>query len=283
MADRLFVLLQYLLPQQLLSRLVGRLARSRHDAIGKPFIRWFARRYRVDMSEAANSDPLAYANFIDFFTRPLKPGARPLAGDSNTAVSPADGRISQLGDIEADQLLQAKGRHYAVQTLLGDDTEATAAFTGGQFITVYLSPRDYHRVHMPLDGTLTAMHYVPGQLFSVNDATARHVPNLFARNERVVCLFDTAQGPMAMVLVGAMIVAGIETVWRGEVCPATRQAFSINYRSKPWRLQLKRGEEMGRFKLGSTVIVLFGAEAQKLAESLQAGDKVVMGQSLATD
>ena len=215
----LFVALQKIVPQHLLSRIVGRVAESRR--FKKPFINWFAARYGVDMSEAQEQDPLAYDNFNAFFTRALKLGARPLAegiGGALPILCPADGAISQLGDITEKGLLQAKGRHYTVADLLASENDA-AAFDGGCFATVYLSPKDYHRVHMPLAGRLTKMSYVPGDLYSVNQQTAEGVPNLFARNERLVCLFDTELGPMAVVLVGAMIVAGIETVWAGRVCP----------------------------------------------------------------
>jgi phosphatidylserine decarboxylase len=238
------------------------------------------KRYNVDMAEAHQTDPMAFENFIDFFTRELKAGARPLPVDSSTPVCPADGAINQLGPITEGRLLQAKGRHFSLTQLLGGDEQSSSAFNSGCFMTVYLSPRDYHRVHMPLTGTLTAMTYIPGKLFSVNNTTAEHVPGLFARNERVVCLFDTERGPMAMVLVGAMIVAGVETVWAGEVCPGNRKAFSVHYPQDAPQVTLQRGEEMGRFKLGSTVIVLFGPDAVALKESLKAGDTVRMGEAI---
>jgi len=211
----LFVTLQKLVPQHLLSRVVGRVAES--GRLKKPFIRWFVKRYSVDMSDAQEQDPLAYENFNAFFTRALKAGARPFAEGINDALPilcPADGAISQLGEINEHGLLQAKGRYYTVADLLASNQDA-ADFDGGSFATVYLSPKDYHRVHMPVAGKLTKMSYIPGDLYSVNKQTAEGVPNLFARNERLVCLFDTELGPMAVVLVGAMIVAGIETVWAG--------------------------------------------------------------------
>ncbi|MGM0632812.1 MAG: archaetidylserine decarboxylase [Pseudomonadota bacterium] len=279
MAYRLFLLLQHLVPQHLLSRSVGLLARCRLRWISQPFIRWFIRRYGVDMSEARQEDPGAYADFIDFFTRPLKPGIRPLAGDEATAVCPADGIVSQLGRIRNQSLLQAKGRHFTLEALLGDEQSA-ATFRDGSFATVYLSPRDYHRVHMPLGGRLTAMRYIPGRLFSVNQTTADGIDNLFARNERVVCLFDTDAGPMALVLVGAMIVASVETVWSGEVCPAAGGTFHEDHSRRSPAVQIPRGGEMGRFKLGSTVIVLFGRDAVTLDERLRAGGTVRMGQAL---
>ncbi len=279
MADRLFLLLQHLVPQHLLSRSVGILARCRLRWISQPFIRWFIRRYGVDMSEAQREDPGAYVDFIDFFTRSLKPGIRPLAGDEASAVCPADGILSQLGPIRDESLLQAKGRHFTLRALLGDEPSA-ATFRDGSFATVYLSPRDYHRVHMPLGGRLTAMRYIPGRLFSVNQTTAGGVENLFARNERVVCLFDTDAGPMALVLVGAMIVASVETLWSGEVCPAATGAFYEDYSKRSPAVQIPRGGEMGRFKLGSTVIVLFSRDAVTVNERLRAGDTVQMGQVL---
>ena len=212
MRERLFIISQYLLPQHLLSRLAGGLANCTWNWVKNPFITWFVKRYQVDMSEAAEENPTAYACFNDFFTRALKDGARPLA-DGDEVLCPADGAISQLGRIEHGRIFQAKGQSFSVLELLGGNPEHAALFQGGEFATVYLSPRDYHRVHMPLGGTLTDMIYVPGKLFSVNQSTAENVPELFARNERVVCLFDTPVGPMAVVLVGAMIVASVETVW----------------------------------------------------------------------
>src|SRR5690606_24991155 len=214
----LFIVFQYLVPQHLLSRLVGKIAASELPWIKNPFIDWFSRRYQVDMSEAADPEPRNYPSFNAFFTRALKAGARPLDSDPDSIVSPADGAISQLGAIEAGRIFQAKGQTYTTAELLGD-TDMAALFDGGVFATVYLSPRDYHRVHMPVSGRLLRTLYVPGDLFSVNQTTAENVPRLFARNERLVCLFDTECGPMAVVLVGAMIVAGIDTVWAGQVAP----------------------------------------------------------------
>ncbi|MEX1199063.1 MAG: archaetidylserine decarboxylase [Pseudohongiellaceae bacterium] len=279
MPDRLFILLQYLTPQHLLSRAVGRLARCRLRWISQPFIRWFIRRYGVDMAEADAQDPGAYPDFITFFTRPLRAGIRPLEGDESVAVCPADGQLSQSGRIRDEELLQAKGRTFTLAALLGD-REAAERFRNGRFATLYLSPRDYHRVHMPLGGTLTSMRYIPGRLFSVNQTTAQHVPGLFARNERVVCHFDTEAGPMALVLVGAMIVAGVETVWAGEVCPATRRPFVEDYHQHSPAIHIERGGEMGRFKLGSTVIVLFGQDAVELTPEPGPGDGVRVGQAL---
>ena len=278
MRDRLFILSQYLLPHHLLSRLAGGLANCTWDWVKNPFINWFVKRYQVDMSQAVEQDPMAYPCFNDFFTRALLPDARPLDTDPRSILCPADGAISQLGSIEHGRVFQAKGQSFSVLELLGGNQQHASLFQGGQFATVYLSPRDYHRVHMPLSGTLREMIHVPGKLFSVNQLTAGNVPELFARNERVVCLFDTEAGPMAVVLVGAMIVASIETVWAGLVAPPTRQVRSQEYgTSAP---QLERGAEMGRFKLGSTAIVLFGPGHAQWDEKLLAGSLVRMGQKL---
>jgi phosphatidylserine decarboxylase len=243
-------------------------------------IRLFIRTYHVNMAEAENPDPGSYRSFNAFFTRALRADARPLA--EADILCPADGAISQLGDISYGRIFQAKGRTYSTVELLGGDTERAGQFADGRFATIYLAPRDYHRVHMPLAGRLTATNYVPGKLFSVNTVTANNVDRLFARNERLVCYFDTAAGPMAMVLVGAMIVAGIETVWSGQVAPPPRAPVARDFVSLPKPVELARGEEMGRFKLGSTVILLFpkntvvwdsaytGGAATRLGESLGA-------------
>jgi phosphatidylserine decarboxylase len=278
----LFVTLQKLVPQHLLSRVVGRVAES--GRLKKPFIRWFVKRYSVDMSDAQEQDPLSYENFNAFFTRALKAGARPFAEGINDALPilcPADGAISQLGEINEHGLLQAKGRYYTVADLLASNQDA-ADFDGGSFATVYLSPKDYHRVHMPVAGKLTKMSYIPGDLYSVNKQTAEGVPNLFARNERLVCLFDTELGPMAVVLVGAMIVAGIETVWAGRVCPGRdRHKVQVTqYEATVPAIELAAGAEIGRFYLGSTAIVLFGHAAVELNGKLAADSPVRMGQLL---
>jgi len=278
----LFVTLRKLVPQHLLSRVVGRVAESAR--LKKPFIRWFVKRYSVDMSDAQEQDPLAYENFNAFFTRALKAGARPFAEGINDALPilcPADGAISQLGEINEHGLLQAKGRYYTVADLLASNQDA-ADFDGGSFATVYLSPKDYHRVHMPVAGKLTKMSYIPGDLYSVNKQTAEGVPNLFARNERLVCLFDTELGPMAVVLVGAMIVAGIETVWAGRVCPGRdRHKVQVTqYEATVPAIELAAGAEIGRFYLGSTAIVLFGHAAVELNGKLAADSPVRMGQLL---
>jgi phosphatidylserine decarboxylase len=282
MKASLFILLQYIVPQQLLSRLVGRLANSQISLIKSSFINWFVARYKVDMSEAAQPDATAYADFNSFFTRALRQGARPIDTSPDSLVCPADGAISQLGAIVQNRIFQAKGRSYSVQALLGGDAELANEFSGGSFATVYLSPRDYHRVHMPMDGTLRSMIYVPGKLFSVNTITSEHVDALFARNERVVCIFDTHTGPMALVLVGAMIVAGVETVWAGHICPYNHTQVSTDYQGGPEIIRLKKGEEMGRFKLGSTVVAVFGPDMIKLDPVLEAGTPVRMGQKMAS-
>ena len=278
MRDRLFIIMQYLLPQHLLSRLAGCIADCKWPWLKNAFIGWFAKRYQVDMSEAVEERPTAYGCFNDFFTRALKDGARPLDPAQQSVLCPADGAISQLGAIEHGRIFQAKGQSFSTLELLGGNPEHAALFQGGQFATVYLSPRDYHRVHMPLGGVLRDMIYVPGKLFSVNRNTAENVPELFARNERVVCLFDTEAGPMAVVLVGAMIVASVEPPWAGLVTPPRRELRAQRYgQAAP---TLARGEEMGRFKLGSTAIVLFGPGRTHWEDSLQAGDAVRMGQRM---
>lgn len=280
---RLFLLFQYLLPHHLLSRLAGRFAECRNVAFKNLFIRWFIGRYRVDMTEALAAEPAQYENFNAFFTRALKPGLRPLPADPRAVVSPADGAISAIGRIEEDTIFQAKGKSFSLQALLGGDATQATRFRNGSFATVYLSPRDYHRVHMPLGGTLEELRYVPGTLFSVNQVTAEHIDALFARNERAVCYFETDCGPMAVILVGAMIVAGIETVFAGQVSPAAqRQISSSDYRKTSPRIVLQRGDELGRFKLGSTAIVLFGPDMQDWSEGLQSGTALRMGQTIGT-
>ena len=272
-----FIILQHLLPQHLLSRLVGKLAECRLPWLKNVLIRRFIAQYKVDMSEAVDSEPETYANFNAFFTRALKDGARPIADAA--VVCPADGAISQLGDVNHGRIFQAKGQDYSLQTLLGNDKSLAAEFDGGSFATIYLSPRDYHRVHMPVDGTLRSMSYVPGKLFSVNTTTAENVRSLFARNERAICVFDTEFGPMAMILVGAMIVAGIETVWDGQVAPPPRQITSRHYpQDAP---TLKKGEEMGRFKLGSTVILLFAKDKIDWLDKFEALTPTRLGEALA--
>ncbi|WP_374279062.1 archaetidylserine decarboxylase [Azonexus sp.] len=254
MSDRLAVLPQYLIPKQALTVLAGKLASAEAGRLTTAVIRWFVGRYGVDMAEAANPDVAAYSSFNEFFTRPLQDGARPLA-DADF-LCPVDGAISQFGAIERDQIFQAKGHRYSTTALLGGDRELAARFESGSFATLYLSPRDYHRIHMPCAGKLTRMIYVPGALFSVNPTTARGVPGLFARNERVVCLFESAVGPFALVLVGATIVGSMATVWHGTVNPP-RPGVVREWRYDEQNIVLHQGEEMGRFLLGSTVVLLF--------------------------
>lgn len=255
MSDRLKILLQHGLPKQLLTRLAGRVAGAEGGAMTTRLIAWFVARYRVDMTEAENPDIASYPSFNAFFTRPLKPGARPIA-DADF-VSPVDGAISQLGDIDDHHIVQAKGHRYTVTDLLGGDAALAERFRHGRFANLYLSPRDYHRLHMPCDGRLVRMVHVPGALYSVNPVTARGVPNLFARNERVVCQFESDQhGPFVMVLVGATIVGSMATAWHG-VVNARRSGKLSQWDYSDQNILLKQGEEMGRFLLGSTVIMLF--------------------------
>ncbi|MEM0954076.1 MAG: archaetidylserine decarboxylase [Pseudomonadota bacterium] len=275
----LFILLQRLIPQQDLSRLIGWLARSRTPWISRPFIRWFARYYGVDMSEAAEPELDAYQSFNEFFTRALHDNARPLDPEQSALLCPADGAISQIGAITGGSIFQAKGRYFSAENLLADVDRADA-FHNGHFATIYLSPRDYHRVHMPLAGKLVAQTYIPGDLFSVNPATANQVDSLFARNERLVCHFDTEAGPMAMVLVGAMIVAGISTAWGGQVAPPPKQPVTTDFTRLPEPVALARGEEMGRFMLGSTVILLFPEGTVSWDERFREGAATRMGARL---
>lgn len=278
----LFIIFQYIVPQHLLSRLAGKVADCEWPWLKNSFITWFIRRYQVNMLEAADPEPYNYKNFNAFFTRQLGEGARPIVDTADSIACPADGAISQLGRIEAGRIFQAKGQSYSLVELLGGDEAIAQPFQDGEFATVYLSPKDYHRVHMPLTGKLTSMTYVPGDLFSVNTTTAENVPRLFSRNERAVCIFDTDAGPMAVVLVGAMIVAGIETVWAGQVAPLKRQVLTQHYASKPTAVNLKKGEEMGRFKLGSTAIVLFGPNVMQWQDQFSAGSATRMGEKLGT-
>lgn len=246
------------LPQHALSRLMGFLADRRWGCVTRKAIQAFIRRYQVDMQEAAEPDYRAYSTFNDFFTRPLRAGARPFASESNAVISPVDGFVSETGPLDEGRLLQAKGQYYSAASLLGG-TERAVPFQKGSFFTAYLAPKNYHRIHMPIAGRLTEMIHIPGRLFSVNQASVQHVPQLFARNERVVCLFETAVGPMAVIMVGAMIVGSIATVWHGVVTPPTQKKISTwTYRDDK---KFERGDEIGHFKLGSTVILLFPEQA----------------------
>ena len=259
MSDRRKVLPQYLLPKRGLTAFAGRVASRERGATTTRLVRWFVRKYGVDMSEAANPEIASYASFNDFFTRALKDGARPLA-DADL-ICPVDGTISQFGRVEQDQILQAKGHRYSTTALVGGDPALAEQFHDGSFATLYLSPKDYHRIHMPCDGVLSRMIHVPGALFSVNPTTARGVPGLFARNERVVCVFESETvGRFVLALVGATIVGSMATVWHGAVnSPRTRRVRDWSYPAA--HVSLKRGEEMGRFMLGSTVVMLFGKGA----------------------
>jgi len=255
MSDRLSILFQHLLPKQLVTTLAGRVAGARGGGATTRLIRWFVARYRVDMSEAYNPDIASYASFNDFFTRPLRPGVRPLAAAD--FVCPVDGAISQLGDIDDHNIVQAKGHRYTITDLVGGDATLAEQFRHGRFANLYLSPRDYHRLHMPCDGRLVRMIHVPGALYSVNPVTARGVPNLFARNERVVCVFDSREhGQFVMVLVGATVVGSMATPWHG-VVNAVRTGRPSQWDYTDQAITLAKGEEMGRFLLGSTVIMLF--------------------------
>ncbi|CZF85110.1 archaetidylserine decarboxylase [Grimontia marina] len=280
MSNDLKIGLQYCMPKHLLTRLVGKLAAAKAGFLTTAVIKWFIRQYKVEMNEAKNSDPKSYPTFNDFFVRELKDGARPLNDEANVIAHPADACVSQAGPIEKGRLIQAKGHTFDACELLGGDAKLAEEFADGDFATLYLSPRDYHRVHMPCNGTLRQMIYVPGDLFSVNPLTAENVPNLFARNERVVCIFDTAFGPMAHILVGATIVGSIETVWSGTVTPPTGQSIRRwDYPAEGEQaITLKKGEEMGRFKLGSTVINLFPKDAITFDDAVIPGKSTRMGE-----
>ncbi len=278
MSDRLAVLPQYLLPKQALTTLMGRLAGAQGGRWTTAVIRRFITRYGVDMSEAANPDPAAYASFNDFFTRALRPGARPLAAAD--WICPVDGAVSQFGAIAQDQIFQAKGHHYSTTALLGGDAALAAQFQNGHFATIYLSPRDYHRIHMPCSARLLRMVHVPGALFSVNPTTARGVPGLFARNERVVCSFETSAGPLVMVLVGATIVGSMATVWHGLVNPP-RTGVLRHWDYSGQNITLQQGEEMGRFLLGSTVVLLFPQGGLQFNRDWAPAHPVRLGQEMA--
>jgi phosphatidylserine decarboxylase len=276
--DKCFIALQYVLPQHLLSRVVGLLASNETPWLKNFLIEKFIRRFNVNMNEAKQKDYRQYHSFNHFFTRELAEGERPICDDG--IACPADGQVSQIGRIEHGRIFQAKDQSFSAEELLGGDDDLAELFDDGFFATVYLSPRDYHRVHMPVKGKLLRTLYIPGDLFSVNATTADNVPRLFARNERLVAIFDTEYGEMAVVLVGAMIVAGIETVWAGQVAPRLRKIEVQDFVRAPESVTLDKGEEMGRFKLGSTAIILFRKKA-KLQWQAAAGDAVKMGQALA--
>ncbi|MFN4340826.1 MAG: archaetidylserine decarboxylase [Azonexus sp.] len=278
MSDRLAVLPQYLIPKQALTLLAGKLASAEAGRLTTRVIGWFVNRYQVNMAEAANPDIASYKSFNDFFTRPLKAGARPPA--EADFLCPVDGAISQFGAIERDQIFQAKGHRYSTTALVGGDRQLAEQFENGSFATLYLSPRDYHRIHMPCDGRLTRMIYVPGALFSVNPTTARSVPGLFARNERVVCVFESAHGPFVLTLVGATIVGSMATVWHGVVNPP-RPGVIREWRYDEQHIALKQGEEMGRFLLGSTVVMLFPENALAFNPAWTPGRPIRLGEAMA--
>ncbi|MDO8285072.1 MAG: archaetidylserine decarboxylase [Rhodoferax sp.] len=277
MSDTLAVLPQYLIPKQALTALAGKFASAKAGTTTTAVIRWFVKRYQVNMAEAANPDVASYATFNDFFTRALKAGARPLARVD--LVSPVDGAISQFGRIEKDQIFQAKGHSYSTTALVGGDASLAAQFQDGHYATLYLSPKDYHRIHMPCDGVLRRMIYVPGDLFSVNPTTARGVPGLFARNERVVCVFDSAHGPFVLTLVGATIVGSMATVWHGQVNPPRPGTlWERSYGDDAPKLA--QGTEMGRFLLGSTVVMLFPAGPLQFNAQWAPGGTIRMGEEM---
>lgn len=280
-ADRVKAAAQYFLPQHAISRSVHWLTRIQQPGFKNWMVRGFIRRFNVDMTEAAQPDPAAYPNFNAFFTRALRADARPISGASDAVACPVDGTVSQADLVESGRIFQAKGQSFTAQELLGGDAELATHFDGGAFTTLYLSPRDYHRIHMPLDGMLTRMMHVPGRLFSVNPPTTRAVPRLFARNERVAAIFETVAGPMAVIMVGALNVGSIETVWAGEVTPPRgRTLRNWNYSER--KISLEKGAELGRFNMGSTVILLFAANRVRWAPELAADRSVRMGQRIGT-
>jgi len=278
--DQLFVLGQHAVPQHSLSRVMGRMANCKIPRIKNTVIRKFIKYYGVNMDEALRSSAEDYVDFNDFFTRELKESARPNQASKSTIACPADGTVSRAGGIEYGRIFQAKGHSFSLIDLLGGDTRRAQPFMAGDFTTIYLAPKDYHRVHMPCHGELKEMIHVPGKLFSVNPSTTEHVGRLFARNERVVCLFTTAFGPMALVMVGAMIVASIATVWSGIVAPGDKQIRHYDY--QPGEVVLQQGEQVGHFCLGSTVILLFPEDTIGLAEDLKPDQSVRLGSVIGT-
>lgn len=277
MSDRLAVLPQYLMPKQLLTVLAGKFASARLGGLTTAVIRGFVARYGVNMQEAADPDIASYASFNEFFTRPLREGARLLA-DADF-ICPVDGAISQFGAIERDNIFQAKGHSYTTTALVGGDADLAAQFADGSFATLYLSPKDYHRIHMPCAGRLRRMIYVPGELFSVNPTTARGVPGLFARNERVVCVFDSEFGSFVLTLVGATIVGSMATVWHGVVNPPrARSVREWHYDDR--QVALQKGQEMGRFLLGSTVVMLFPKDTLNFNPEWEPAKTIRMGEAM---
>lgn len=277
--QRVKIACHYLLPQLSITRAAGWLAEQQWGAVTHFIIKLFAQKYQVNLSEAEKSQPSDYATFNEFFIRPLKAGVRPIVEDEKALALPADGRVSEFGKIVDNQLIQAKEHFFTLETLLANDLEMAAKFKDGDFITTYLSPSDYHRVHMPCDATLRKMTYVPGELFSVNPFLAEHVPNLFARNERVICEFDTEFGPMVQILVGATVTASMSTVWAGVINPPRpNEVVEYHYETTGERaIHLKKGEEMGAFRLGSTVINLFPKNSMTFASNIETGNTTRMG------
>lgn len=279
--QRLKVAFQYVMPQLYLTQFAGWFAKQKWGAVTHFVIKAFAKKYNIDMSIAQKEHFNEYASFNEFFIRPLKENARPINQNPTALCLPADGRISECGHIDDNRLLQAKGHFFRLEDLLAEDKELVEAFKNGEFATTYLSPRDYHRVHMPCDGTLRKMIYVPGALFSVNPFLARHIPNLFARNERVICVFDTEFGTMVQILVGATITASIGTTWAGVINPPRHNEVKTWTYEGESAVKLKKGQEMGHFQLGSTVINLFQADKVRLADHLSVDEPVRMGEILA--
>ena len=279
--QRAKVAFQYIMPQLYLTQLAGWFAQQKWGAVTHFVIKVFAKKYNVDMSEAKKENFSDYESFNQFFIRELKDDARKINENPTALCLPADGRVSQIGHIDDERLLQAKGHFFSLSDLLAGDEELVNTFKNGEFATIYLSPRDYHRVHMPCDATLRKMIYVPGDLFSVNPFLAEHVPNLFARNERVICVFDTAFGPMVQILVGATITASMSTVWAGVINPPRTGEVKVWTYQGDNAIKLTKGQEMGAFQLGSTVINLFPANSVTLAEHLEVDVPVRMGEILA--
>ena len=278
MNTKLKVVPQYLIPKQAITALAGKLASANAGRLTTSVIKWFVKRYQVNMDEAEQPDITSYESFNDFFTRPLKIGARRIT--KADFICPVDGAISQFGDIKADQIFQAKGHQYSTLAMLAGDKTLAARFQNGHFATLYLSPKDYHRIHMPCDGTLKSMTYVPGDLFSVNPTTAQGVPGLFARNERVICEFDSAHGVFVLILVGATIVGSMATVWHGVVNPP--RLGSVNtWTYEKQSISLKQGEEMGRFLLGSTVVMLFPAKTLNFNKAWKPEKPIRLGEKMA--
>jgi len=279
LGDQLFAALQRVLPTRWLSTMIHRVAQIRHPGFKNALIRLFMRGFAIDLNEAEREQVEDYVSFNDFFTRALKPGARPLADETDAFLSPVDGTVSQFGRIQDGRLIQAKGHSYSLLDLLAGDAERAAAFADGEFCTIYLAPYNYHRIHMPIAGQLQRWTYVPGRLFSVNAATARALPNLFARNERLNAIFDTAEGPFGLIMVGALFVGSLETVWAGTVSPPHLRTEPSEYQPMT-PVELPRGAEMGRFNMGSTVILLGPPGTLQWDATLQPGQTVRQGQRL---